>query len=59
MFKLLTRVWLELARLVISLVCLLVLLWFDLVGLVACLTFVCFDVLGLLALLCYATICDA
>ena len=58
MFNLLAMVWLELARLLSSLVCLLVLLWFGLVALVACLTFVCFAVLGLLAFLCYATICD-
>ena len=54
-FNVLALVWLELARLMISLVCLLVLLWFGLVGLVACLAFVCIGVLGSL---CYATICD-
>ena len=58
MFNLLAIVWLELARLLSSLVCLLVLLLFGLVALVACLTFVCFAVLGLLAFLCDATICD-
>ena len=57
-FNVLALVWLELARLMISLVCLLVLLCFGLVGLVACLASVCFGVPGLLALLCYATICD-
>ena len=55
MFNVLAVVWLELARLMISLVCLLDLLWFGLVGLVACLAFVCIGVLGSL---CYATICD-
>ena len=56
MFNVLALVWLELARLMISLVCFLVLLWFGWVGLFACLASVCFAVLGLLALLCYATI---
>ena len=54
MFNVLALVWLELARLMISLVCLLVLLWFGLVGLVACFAFVRFALLCLLALLCFA-----